>query len=367
MISDANAHINGPQTPPLTEPFTPYPSTNHCKCQRPKLVVVASTSNTAAHIQVWLQNMQSQGSSEMSQIPSVDQYADPSVSIPYFKANADILEQEMKEMLDDDQFFESIPCSPDVMSNKQRLSWVYVNGMIKNLGSGTYGSVCLARLNDGPLVAVKLFKKHQNSVKTIMHEASLQTWLSSNQLAPHFHGLVSLSETSQYLNIGLVMEFLGDANTYETTRLCDLVNLPGVDWRYVGKQLAEQLSKIHKLNVIMNDIKGDNIIFHWVDGKLKIYFIDLGLAMYAPGHYTCRLPRNPDGLKPFHPVTAPERDLYGLTTPKSDIFSMGEMFRRIQNFTGGNQLDDLVSLCKQHNHKLRPSASVLAQMLSTDK
>ncbi len=370
-FAENNGHkryLRAPRTPSGMPPPTPSQTSSHGtrKRQRSDIIVISSENDSSLNVTSPLpaqSNKKRRGQSS-AQVPSD---SSNSMGISQFEANEERIEHILQELMTDDDFFDSIPCSPDIMGNKQSLRWVFQNGEPKCLGSGGFGSVYLARLNDDKLVAVKLFTKEFNPIKSIFHEASLQTWLSNHQVAAHFHGLVSLSESEDYQNIGLVMEFLGSTNTYKTTRLCDLLTVEGLDWKAMSKQLAEQLAKIHKLDVILNDIKGDNIIFHWVGGQLKPYFIDLGLANYAPCSYTYAVPRNPNGSDIFcHPYTAPERDLYGLSTPKSDIYSMGEMLMRIEDFTG-TRLDHFVSLCKQHNYKHRPTASGLAQMLSTYK
>ncbi|KAK3857296.1 hypothetical protein Pcinc_036444 [Petrolisthes cinctipes] len=92
----------------------------------------------------------------------------------------------------------------------------------------------------------------------------------------------------------------------------------------LAKEVVTTLRDVHNTDVIHNDIKDDNILVYFTDGRLKINIIDFGLATKIGTpvyfHYDTR-----DDYDRF-PWYAPEV-YYGETTDYvSDVYSLGVLF-----------------------------------------
>ena len=92
--------------------------------------------------------------------------------------------------------------------------------------------------------------------------------------------------------------------------------------------VAEALHKIHRKNIVHNDITFDNIMVQTEDGKTKIRIIDFGLARH-PGEslYTGLATKD----QPVYPWHDPEVYLGHPCSFKSDVYSLGCMMDAFQS------------------------------------
>ncbi|KAK3881403.1 hypothetical protein Pcinc_004785 [Petrolisthes cinctipes] len=95
----------------------------------------------------------------------------------------------------------------------------------------------------------------------------------------------------------------------------------------LAKEVATNLRDIHYTDVIHNDIKDDNILVYFTDGRPKINIIDFGLATKI-GYPVYFIYNTPEVYYRF-PWYAPEV-FYGKTTNyRSDVYSLGVLFHNI--------------------------------------
>ncbi|KAK4313122.1 hypothetical protein Pmani_015508 [Petrolisthes manimaculis] len=95
----------------------------------------------------------------------------------------------------------------------------------------------------------------------------------------------------------------------------------------LAKEVVTNLKDVHNTDVIHNDIKDDNILVYFTDGRLKINIIDFGLAtkIGSPVYFTYETRDEYDKF----PWYAPEV-FYGETTDYvSDVYSLGVLFYNI--------------------------------------
>ncbi len=92
-------------------------------------------------------------------------------------------------------------------------------------------------------------------------------------------------------------------------------------------QVARSLRSIHKLEIIHNDVKYDNIILNFSGGCVSARLVDFGLASESGS--VCKMENpNPSDFE-LHPWLAPEV-YYGLTTSsESDVYSLAFFIQHV--------------------------------------
>ncbi len=262
----------------------------------------------------------------------------------------------------ENEYRPKMPVTPAIISG-QELTWIYQNGKPKCVGSGSFGSVYLARKGE-QVVAIKLYRlrsDHLTATEDVMWEASIYTLLSETKAAAYCHGLVGLDHSDEFLNVGLVLEFLGDPITYQTVTVANMKYMPEsvhLDWPSLAQEMSEKLEKVHQKGIMINDIKPDNMIMRKVDGQWTTYFIDFGLAAHHTGEnvYITVSPEAAQSTMERYPYSAPEYITCGQSTPESDVYSLGSVFRDIAQSTGA-PLFDMAAQCMKLSPSERPSAA----------
>lgn len=142
--------------------------------------------------------------------------------------------------------------------------------IIKNIGSGSFGEVYLAKKNDGNLIALKVEEKRK--ISRILHEYKIYRELKRKKMRgiPHVYDFFMAPE----FNI-MSMEYLGPS-------LEDLFNKQNKKFgeKYVaeiGIKIVKLLANLHKNGFVHRDIKPGNFLTGLKD-PCKIYIMDFGLA-----------------------------------------------------------------------------------------
>ena len=201
------------------------------------------------------------------------------------------------------------------------------------LGSGVYGRVYMAWAGETrEQVAIKFFTVGANSsLGDIVKEASVIHYLEEchTSVTPHMWGICGFQQVAEgFCNYAIVMEIL-DANhgcQVLFNILDDRYIFPISQWHRLLIRIIQAVSRIHRANVIIGDIKTDNIMVRLVDGELVPCLIDFGMANWGPVVNT--------GFKPLseksahanhlrHRHVAPEVFTSGQISYRSDIFSLG--------------------------------------------
>ncbi|KAK4320352.1 hypothetical protein Pmani_008767 [Petrolisthes manimaculis] len=95
----------------------------------------------------------------------------------------------------------------------------------------------------------------------------------------------------------------------------------------LAKEVATNLRDIHYTDVIHNDIKDDNILVYFTDGRPKINIIDFGLStkIGSPVYFIYNTPEVYYRFSWYAPEV-----FYGKTTNyRSDVYSLGVLFYKI--------------------------------------
>ncbi|XP_005107327.2 uncharacterized protein LOC101861464 [Aplysia californica] len=219
------------------------------------------------------------------------------------------------------------------------------------IGRGSYGCVYLGLLDGSVEVAIKDFYE-SSSWDLVIHEARMLLFLQDTGITPSFYGLRRrfdvTKEPSEYC---IIMEYFGDGRTLFNV-MSDKIPLLPEEWLDVVGQLVAGLRLIHSKNVLINDLKADNILIDLSSGRKTIRYIDVGMATYKQG-LTFQLPQ--DQMNKYN-FLAPEVREGAHTSTKSDIYSLGYMLEQISRLAGPalSGLDKLIARCTDKNPANRP-------------
>lgn len=143
------------------------------------------------------------------------------------------------------------------------------NGDWAEIGRGSYGCVYLGLLDGVVEVAIKDFYE-SSSWDLVIHEARMLMFLQDTGITPKFYGLRRRFDVSkQPSEYCIIMEYFGDGRTLFNV-MSDKMVLAGDEWMDIVGQLVAGLRLIHRKNVLINDLKADNILIDLTGGK-KLY------------------------------------------------------------------------------------------------
>lgn len=205
--------------------------------------------------------------------------------------------------------------------------------ILKQLGSGTFGSVCQAKnINTGEVVAIKELKEQFSSWSRCVELSEVKALAKLNH-----PNIVKLLEVIKQNNkLYLVFEYM-DRN------ILQLINIQrerraanDIEVRNIMFQTLQGLYFMHKSGYFHRDIKPENILEF--KGTVKLADFGLAKSVNAPHPYTeyvsTRWYRAPEII-----LNAPDYD------SKVDIFAAGAIMAELYNgkalFEGQNQMDQL--------------------------
>ncbi|XP_071090733.1 probable serine/threonine-protein kinase DDB_G0278901 [Haliotis cracherodii] len=225
------------------------------------------------------------------------------------------------------------------------------------IGSGSFGEVYAATLTVSPGqsrdVVVKQHFTDRTTQEAIANEAKITMYLESTGCVPICYGL--LSDEEEGYNI--VMEYVGSGQTLRDV-MCES-DMPRLHWLNIACQLVNGLKKIHKKEVLINDIKSDNILVD-ISGELpSVKFCDMGTASYKSG-----VTYRGDMENCFH--LAPEACAHAKTTPACDVYSLGRVLKKIHGASHISALLSLSDMCMAEDPAVRPTLLTINQRLQEE-
>ena len=212
---------------------------------------------------------------------------------------------------------------------------------VKKLGQGGQGTVYLVeRKSDGKKVALKIIKVIKKKYETIitalnrslmeiefLKEVSAEPKCNLYISCYHSH-LVDIKANVIYLE----MEYIDGPNLLEYVKPLyeseDVDTLTNIIYMVV-KAITTALVHVHEKGILHNDIKPDNIVIEKGTNIPKL--VDFGLACHAKRKesFICMSPMNEEideccyGGGGTYNYLAPERVIYTVRYPQSDIWSLG--------------------------------------------
>lgn len=227
------------------------------------------------------------------------------------------------------------------------------------VGRGTYGCVYLAEATTRrgtAKVVVKDFFTDSSTWELIVHEARMLAYLQDTGVIPHFYGL--LKRRSMGDDYSLIMQYFGQGKTLHTS-IVNKEDMPPVIWQDVAWQLARGLLLIHERHVLLNDLKGDNVLIDVRRERKVIKYIDLGMATYRKG-LNFHLPE--DQMCKFN-FLAPEVRAGAFTSPMSDVFSLGYLLEQINRLAKLPVLAETAARCMDDMPVDRPHLAQVVDAL----
>ncbi|XP_011665854.1 uncharacterized protein LOC100890470 isoform X2 [Strongylocentrotus purpuratus] len=229
------------------------------------------------------------------------------------------------------------------------------NKSIITLGGGAFGRVFAYRQKrgrQGKTVAMKILHSNADDYEVrrqeIILEARLIRLFAGTGVFPRTYGVGSLGNDT-----AIAMEFLGDDSTYKVKTLNTWTHEEHVSIHHAKTVLLDVLSALkalHSMDILHNDIKGDNVIVKQSDHDLfSGYLIDLGNASTT-------------FLSAIYDFGQTERDYYdddplsihyapelifdnAATTRASDVYQIGQLIYIMGNDMGNEDLRDIGERC----------------------
>ncbi|ESP01142.1 hypothetical protein LOTGIDRAFT_172771 [Lottia gigantea] len=223
------------------------------------------------------------------------------------------------------------------------------------IGRGSFGVVYLASMkNIKNKVVIKEFHHHGVSWEDIEREAQILSYLKGQDITPNFLGVLTPRKKSR--NYSLVQEYYGHGNVEDIYLEYDL---PPDAWIIICKNICKSLFQIHCNHILFNDLKSDNIL---VDlNTLDIRFIDFGMATFRKGMRF----EGCSGSLGECLFYAPEVREGCFSTPQSDIYSLGFLFKQIIKRANVYQLFPLYNSCTKIQAIDRPTLPEIMEILDT--
>ena len=248
------------------------------------------------------------------------------------------------------------------------------------LGEGGFADVYLGRMKvNGQLVAVKINQKFV-SLSEFINECAIHNKLTNTRITTQLHGIVPLEESSKYMGFAIVSEFVGDESKFVSHTLANLINeeihyrkanngsekISNLDWMRLCIRIIRCVQYVHKKDIVINDIKANNILVKRKAGLLVPVMIDFGQA----GTGTCYHPFmvQPELANTFlmkHRNLAPELVYNRETTTASDIYAVGRILQDINKAAPSLELDGTITVCLSFIPEIRPTAEELLTDLKT--
>ncbi|KAL8581799.1 hypothetical protein ACOMHN_010173 [Nucella lapillus] len=201
------------------------------------------------------------------------------------------------------------------------------------IGNGKFGTVYRATLLlDGKLLDVVVKHCPSASQESVHEEAQFVQRLHDTGFVPRLHGLVW--DCHSYLEDGpcLVQALYADGVTLRRA-MRDFVKLPRKIRRRVAWNMAVGLQAIHERGVLLNDIHDRNVLVDLTCPTRSIKYVDMGLATYGPNVlFTYSAPDRCSHL-------APELRFHGEVSTKTDIYSLGCLFKLINESIDDFRMD----------------------------
>ncbi|XP_071112543.1 uncharacterized protein [Haliotis cracherodii] len=224
------------------------------------------------------------------------------------------------------------------------------------LGRGTFAEITVATLHvDGQSRHVVLKEHYIDMVSKddVFREAKLTMYLEPTGYVPVCYGLVKDGIGGH----SVVLELIGSGTTLGD--VVGKVTLPLLHWLSIARQLAEGLTKIHEMDILINDVKPDNVLVDLTKPAPVLKYCDFGHGSYKYG-----IVFTDQNMEQFVHL-APEVRGGGQTSRANDVYGLGRLLGRIVDVSGISAIVPLCQRCKKENPDRRISAAEASAWLKS--
>ncbi|XP_046360768.2 uncharacterized protein LOC124138254 isoform X2 [Haliotis rufescens] len=224
------------------------------------------------------------------------------------------------------------------------------------IGRGTFAEITVATLHvDGQSRHVVLKEHYIDMVSKddVFREAKLTMYLEPTGCVPVCYGLVKDGIGGH----SVVLELIGSGTTLGD--VVGKVTLPLLHWLSIARQLAEGLCKIHEMDILINDVKPDNVLVDLTKPAPVLKYCDFGHGSYKYG-----IVFTDQDMEQFVHL-APEVRAGGQTSRANDVYGLGRLLGRIVDVSGISAIVPLCQRCKNENPDRRISAAEASAWLKS--
>lgn len=236
------------------------------------------------------------------------------------------------------------------------------------------GSVYLGWMETtGKTVAVKVATDPRCILGFMVHEAALMTHLNDTGSTPYCYGLLPLTASSSMSGVStaaLVMDVAGGDPKWPCLNLENFIRrmkgkLSVKVWKELFIHMCEQIHKIHKSGIIINDIKEENmlVIRTGVD-QYAIKMIDFGSSKYGNYNFPIDPKLTREEFREEYSHVAPEIYMEARVNEITDVFSLSSILCDAGRFLNLDYLVFVGMKCGRTDPSMRPDIMTVINMLS---
>ncbi len=229
-----------------------------------------------------------------------------------------------------------------------------------NIGKGRFGTCSRMIFKECFDVCVKTFTSDY-SIESIRHEASILLTLNSSPYIPHCFGICSTKRALVMSNISVKQQQL---SLYSALYSTNEIILSAKTWIQILIQICDGLSYMHKLSVLHNDLKVDNIVLGTTLLKcIKPCIVDFGKACKEEhAKKYCLTEEQKEIYKNEHTQVAPDlRDGLVSQSIRSDVYSLGRIMKKMNSSViKSRELVHVIKECLSYHAHNRPSLETIS-------
>lgn len=185
-------------------------------------------------------------------------------------------------------------------------------------------------------IVIRIFKSR--SFENILSECKILTLLNDTGFIPRFYGLLPKSYSLEF--IGIVQEYVGGGNTLHDYLIISRYCFTRARLLHISILFIRSLEQIHKMNILVNNIKLNNIILQCDEIKCAIKWIDLKRTTYRRSYFYAPS-YDPDVFR----YLSPDVRAGGPTSFASDIYSLCFALRQVLKPILIVNIHDLLNEC----------------------
>lgn len=218
---------------------------------------------------------------------------------------------------------------------------------LRDVGSGSeFKCALIYHIKHAELYVVKKPIGNDVDIPKLTEREALNYSKLKHPLLPKFIGRVKENNC-------IVIEFI-NGKTFDNV---DRMNLTYIEKMSIISELIFIFKYFHDNNLIYRDLKPNNVM---IDENKSIVLIDLDRLI----EYDSDSEKTKDLASAF---SAPEVYIYGMHSPESDIYSLGEMVKWIIGETNEfSEIWDIIQKCTTEDVKKRPSIKSIIKKISLE-